>query len=69
MAASPGCCARAASPRCCAPTNAALLLPLQLLQHHAAYPPTPRLLPALQEGQPNRFCYGNQRALDLFECT
>ena len=22
-----------------------------------------------QEGQPNRFCYGNQRALDLFECT
>jgi hypothetical protein len=23
----------------------------------------------LQEGQPDRFCYGNQKALDLFECT
>ena len=25
--------------------------------------------PSLQEGQPDRFCYGNQKALELFECT
>ena len=25
--------------------------------------------PGLQEGQPNRFCYGNKAALQLFECT
>ncbi|KAL4431366.1 hypothetical protein ABPG75_006622 [Micractinium tetrahymenae] len=23
----------------------------------------------IEEGQPNRFCYGNQKALNLFECT
>ncbi len=23
----------------------------------------------MQEGEPNRFCYGNKVALDLFECT
>ncbi|PRW20317.1 MEKHLA domain-containing isoform B [Chlorella sorokiniana] len=27
------------------------------------------LMHEVEEGQPNRFCYGNQQALDLFECT
>ena len=27
------------------------------------------LLRPPQEGQPDRFCYGNQKALELFECT
>lgn len=34
----------------------------------AAKAPGPAPL-CLQEGQPNRFCYGNKKALELFECT